>query len=46
MQQAARISDSTAFFQNGELIECDDTYTFFNNPKDKRIEDYINGRAE
>lgn len=46
MQQAARISDSTAFFREGELIEQDDTYTFFNNPKDKYIEDYINGRAD
>ncbi len=46
MQQAARISDSTAFFKDGELIEQDDTYTFFNNPNDKQIEDYINGRSE
>lgn len=44
MQQAARLSDSTAFFMEGELIECDDTYTFFNNPKDKRIDDYVTGR--
>ena len=46
MQQAARISDSTAFFKQGELIEHDETYTFFNNPRDKRIEDYINGRSD
>ena len=46
MQQAARISDSTAFFQKGELIEHDETYMFFNNPRDKRIEDYINGRSD
>lgn len=46
MQQAARISDSTAFFKDGKLIEQDDTYTFFNNPNDKQIEDYINGRSE
>ena len=45
MQQAARISDNTAFFKNGELIECDDTYTFFNNPKSKMIDDYITGRS-
>ena len=44
MQQAARISDTTAFFMNGELIEYDDTYTFFNNPRDKRIDDYVTGR--
>ena len=44
MQQAARLSSTTAFFMNGELIEYDDTYTFFNNPKDKRIDDYVTGR--
>ena len=44
MQQAARISDSTAFFLSGELIEHSDTYTFFNNPKDKRVDDYVTGR--
>ncbi|QPJ84802.1 phosphate ABC transporter ATP-binding protein [Sarcina sp. JB2] len=44
MQQAARISDKTAFFLSGELIEVSDTNTIFTNPKDKRTEDYITGR--
>ena len=44
MQQAARISDKTAFLLNGELIEYDDTDTIFSNPTDKRTEDYITGR--
>lgn len=44
MQQAARISDKTAFFLNGEVIEYDDTDTIFSNPSDKRTEDYISGR--
>ena len=44
MQQAARISDDTAFFLNGEVIEFRDTTTMFTNPKDKRTEDYITGR--
>lgn len=44
MQQAARISDYTAFFLLGELIETDDTQTIFSNPKNKRTEDYITGR--
>ena len=44
MQQAARISDKTAFFLSGELIEVGDTNTIFTNPKDKRTEDYITGR--
>ncbi|MFC4075751.1 phosphate ABC transporter ATP-binding protein PstB [Salinithrix halophila] len=44
MQQAARISDKTAFFLNGELVEYNDTETLFSNPKDKRTEDYITGR--
>lgn len=44
MQQAARISDKTAFFLNGELVEFDDTKTIFTNPKDSRTEDYITGR--
>lgn len=44
MQQAARISDRTAFFYMGELIECDDTEVMFSQPKDKRTEDYITGR--
>ena len=44
MQQAARISDKTAFFLSGELIEVGDTNTIFTNTKDKRTEDYITGR--
>lgn len=44
MQQAARISDKTAFFLNGELIEFDNTPMIFQNPRDKRTEDYITGR--
>lgn len=44
MQQAARVSDETAFFLNGELVESNDTDIIFTNPKDKRTEDYITGR--
>lgn len=44
MQQAARISDSTAFFLLGEMIECSPTDLLFSAPKDKRTEDYISGR--
>ncbi|MDG5470812.1 phosphate ABC transporter ATP-binding protein PstB [Jeotgalibacillus sp. ET6] len=44
MQQAARISDKTAFFLNGEVIEFDQTDKIFSNPSDKRTEDYISGR--
>ena len=44
MQQAVRISDRTAFFLLGELIEYGDTERFFAMPKDKRTEDYITGR--
>ncbi len=44
MQQAVRISDTTAFFLLGDLIECDKTDTIFSEPKDKRTEDYITGR--
>ncbi|KGX90855.1 phosphate ABC transporter ATP-binding protein [Pontibacillus halophilus JSM 076056 = DSM 19796] len=44
MQQAARISDRTAFFLNGELVEYSDTNQLFSNPTDKRTEDYITGR--
>ena len=44
MQQAARISDKTAFFLTGEVIEMDETKKIFNDPKDKRTEDYITGR--
>lgn len=44
MQQAARISDKTAFFLNGELVEYDATPVIFQHPSDKRTEDYITGR--
>jgi phosphate transport system ATP-binding protein len=44
MQQAGRISDTTAFFLLGEIIEVDATDKLFLNPKDKRTEDYITGR--
>lgn len=44
MQQAGRISDKTAFFLMGEVIEFDDTEQIFSLPKDKRTEDYITGR--
>ena len=44
MQQAVRISDRTAFFLLGELVECDDTQQLFSQPQDKRTEDYITGR--
>ena len=44
MQQAARISDKTAFFLLGELVEFGPTETVFSMPKDKRTEDYITGR--
>ncbi|MGI3099994.1 phosphate ABC transporter ATP-binding protein PstB [Companilactobacillus alimentarius] len=44
MQQASRISDQTAFFLNGELIEMDKTKNIFLNPKEKQTEDYISGK--
>ena len=44
MQQATRISDRTAFFLLGEVVEFDQTETLFSNPHDKRTEDYITGR--
>ncbi len=44
MQQAARVSDYTAFFLLGELVEFDGTDNIFGSPKDKRTEDYITGR--
>ena len=44
MQQAARISDKTAFFLLGEMVEMDSTEKIFSMPKDKRTEDYITGR--
>ena len=44
MQQAVRISDQTAFFLLGELVECGETEKLFSQPQDKRTEDYITGR--
>ena len=44
MQQATRISDKTAFFLLGEIVEFGETDELFSNPKDKRTEDYITGR--
>jgi len=44
MQQAARVSDQTAFFYLGELIEYDKTTTIFTNPSKKQTEDYVTGR--
>jgi len=44
MQQAARVSDKTAFFLNGEIIEFDETSKIFSMPSDQRTEDYVTGR--
>lgn len=44
MQQAGRVSDKTAFFYMGDLIECDDTKTIFTNPKNIQTQNYITGR--
>lgn len=44
MQQAARISDKTAFFLMGEVVEYDETKKIFNSPKEKKTQDYILGR--
>jgi phosphate transport system ATP-binding protein len=44
MQQAGRVSDKTAFFYLGELIEFDDTQTIFTNPKDPKTQSYVTGR--
>ncbi len=44
MQQAARISDKTAFFYLGELIEYDSTVSIFTNPKQEKTQSYITGR--
>ena len=44
LQQAARISDRTAFFLLGELVEVGPTAAIFSTPQDKRTEDYISGR--
>jgi phosphate transport system ATP-binding protein len=44
MAQASRVSDRTAFFHLGELVEYGDTSHIFTNPSDKRTESYITGR--
>ena len=44
MQQAVRISDQTAFFLLGDLVEYGNTEEMFSQPKDRRTEDYITGR--
>lgn len=44
MQQAGRISNRTAFFLTGEIIEIDDTVKIFSNPSNKKTEEYITGR--
>jgi phosphate transport system ATP-binding protein len=44
MQQAARVSDSTAFMYMGEMIECGSTKKIFTTPEHKQTEDYITGR--
>ena len=44
MQQAARVSDRTAFFMLGKLIEYEDTRGIFMNPREKMTEDYVTGR--
>lgn len=44
MQQAARVSQKTAFFHLGNLVEYDDTNQIFTNPQDPRTESYITGR--
>ena len=44
MQQAVRISDQTAFFLLGDLVEYGNTEVMFSQPKDQRTEDYITGR--
>lgn len=44
MQQAARVSDRTAFFLNGNVVEAGDTHQLFTNPKEQETEDYITGK--
>ena len=44
MQQAARVSDTTAFFYMGELVESGPTEQIFTNPKEPRTEDYVTGK--
>ena len=44
MQQASRVSDRTAFFLNGEVIEYNDTFKIFSTPQNEKTENYITGR--
>jgi phosphate transport system ATP-binding protein len=44
MQQAARVSQYTAFMYLGEMVEFDETNTVFTSPRDKRTQDYVTGR--
>jgi phosphate transport system ATP-binding protein len=44
MQQAARVSDQTAFFYMGELVEAGPTEQIFTNPREQRTEDYVTGK--
>ena len=44
MQQAARVSDTTAFFYEGQMVECGPTKMIFTKPLQKKTEDYITGR--
>jgi phosphate transport system ATP-binding protein len=44
MQQAARVSQKTAFFHLGKIVEYGDTETIFTNPREERTKDYITGR--
>jgi phosphate transport system ATP-binding protein len=44
MQQAARVSDTTGFFYEGVLIECDSTRKIFTSPKEERTQNYITGK--
>jgi phosphate transport system ATP-binding protein len=44
MQQAARVSDTTAFFLSGEVVEIGETELIFTRPRDQRTEDYITGK--
>jgi phosphate transport system ATP-binding protein len=45
MQQAARVSDVTAFMLDGELVEVDETEKIFTNPSDERTEQYVSGKV-
>ena len=44
MEQAARVSDRTAYFLLGEMVECGETSQIFSAPKDQRLDDYLTGR--